>query len=143
MGSHQNTWSQAADAALITMWNGGATVRAIGNVVGRTRNAVIGRAHRLRKKGIVLMQRVELPPEQKKRRRVYRALARLRKPPTPLPEPVPPPRQGKSLLELAPADCRFIIDSDDARTPTHLYCGRASITDKVCYCAYHAARMWA
>jgi hypothetical protein len=46
--SNGSTWSAAEDAALEQMWRSGLSTTRIGAALGKTKNAVIGRAHRLR-----------------------------------------------------------------------------------------------
>ena len=45
--SNGSAWSAAEDAALEQMWRSGLSTARIGAALGKTKNAVIGRAHRL------------------------------------------------------------------------------------------------
>jgi len=159
------TWPDELDELLINMWNRGYRASEIARnpeFSGYTRNAVIGRIHRLRKqKGDqAVIRKLSVKPVSVapvKRTRKRKAGPR---PPTPLPvvPPAAPPIEaaatitvpaflvGTPLWELEPAGCRFIIDTVETRSPKHLYCGKdaSAYRDKDgsnCYCAFHQGFM--
>jgi len=47
MTDRRNTWPLTDDARLTELWAAGHSTIAIGDIMGRTKNAVVGRAHRL------------------------------------------------------------------------------------------------
>ena len=142
--NNENRWTASEDDIIIAQWNIGLSALHIARtLIGRSRNAVIGRISRLRERGIDLKQTIKPPPPplpRRKRRAPYAAKHRAAVMALAAP---PPDRAGRNLLELGAADCRFIIDSDDVRSPTHLYCGAdASMYDSDnCYCPYHQTKM--
>ena len=137
-------WTTEQVERLRQLWEGGETARNIGRELNCSRNAVIGKAHRLRL--IKRKEKSSMAPKRRRRRRgnfaVVRGKLSERQPPTPLPVPTPN-ALGVPLLELGLFACRFIIDSDDRRAPTHLYCGGDASQFGLdnCYCAFHQTRM--
>src|SRR5215472_15784523 len=114
-------WTDEQDRRLIEMWRS-STVTEIcisGEFNGFSRNAVIGRVYRLRKKWgseMIPEKNSGHPPAapKKKRRRQKTNNFNLEQAPTfardPTPQkklPVPPKARHLSVLELGPTDCRF------------------------------------
>lgn len=142
-----NLWTATEDDIIMREHHLGATTMQIAGLVGRTRNAVCGRIWRLRNRGLIVEKPLPPPPPKKRVRKPprYRNAAGPRPPAPIVVPPLPPNAIGRNLLELGSTDCRFIIDSDDRRAPTHLYCGAdaSAFADggENCYCAYHQTRL--
>lgn len=144
-------WTQAMDERLLAAWRGGASARQIylqREFPGRTRNAIIGRLWRLRRKqGADVVTHRSNEPVPKKRKRPPRYDTKRDAVVAPTPVKVPPEAIGARrlpLLELKRADCRFIVT--DHTAPVHLYCA-VDASDFVdhfgnnCYCAFHQRLM--
>lgn len=124
------SWTDERVALLKKLWVEGKTAAEIAKELGGvTRNAVIGKAHRLK-----LSNRVS--PIQQNKKPVHKA------------QPAPPPekkihkiieqdnhRKGIALLELGPRMCRWPLG--DPRDENFSFCGGGSI-EGLPYCADHA-----
>lgn len=119
------TWTDEAIATLRALWPDHSASQ-IGEKLGKTRMAVIGKANRLdlpAKGGSFRTERKErkraTPPP-----RVVRAVPRL---------PAPPPSPlSRSLMDLEPHQCRWPTDPD--------WCGHPK--DHESYCDYHQRRAY-
>jgi hypothetical protein len=75
------------------------------------------------------------------------AYGRGKQPTLPVPPPNPTSGAGLPLFDIAPNGCRFIVNSESNRAPTHLYCGvivpgvGAGDPPLNCYCAWHLQMM--
>lgn len=114
-------WTRDRVAELIRLWGDGASATQIAKQWGGgcTRNAVIGKIHRLRKAGIELRSAAnlrELPtkPPRPKRERVYRAPAVAAIPHKPRLEVVPP--TAKPWTERKAGECNWPIAGEGADT---------------------------
>lgn len=124
-------WSESATKCLIEMWANGDSASAIGAVLKLSRNAVIGKAHRLD-----LDKRKQSGGRPKGSTQPWVTspkvgILRMRKHPmrrVELPGAVPRP---KTLMELEEGDCRWPIGN--------LFCGAPSV-DRHSYCAEHDRR---
>lgn len=118
-------WTEEEDEMLRALWARKLTAREISISIGKTRNAVIGRAHRLElekrcvsrkpKKKIARLSRKKIVPKaflKKYTKEFKKALKRLEKARM---------EGGVSFTELEPHHCRFI--SGDPMED-HIYCGR-------------------
>ena len=141
-------WTLKDDSILKVMWNEGATGSQIaGKLHGRTRNAVIGRIHRLglasRPSPIPIRRPLPIPPNKITE-------------PEPEPEQTKAPvsthdeaetvevnptidreipvKKGKKLMDLAREDCRW--PEGDPGTAGFFFCGAPAFRDKS-YCAEH------
>lgn len=90
------SWTETDDALLKELLAQGLSASKIGKQIGRTRNAVCGRAHRLKLAGVALV----------------------RKPKEPKPKPQPkkkstpgPSSLWMSVFDLEKNDCRFPVDN--------------------------------
>jgi GcrA cell cycle regulator len=138
------TWTDTDIAMLQRLWKEGQSATKIGKRLGVSRNAVLGKLHRLAvqespdgkpvKPARVQKQRPPAPPRRPKMKLV---------PPAPKPAlpPVhlvddsivkPRPLMMK-LFDLSNNDCRWPVEGEKANT---LFCGHDTHQDKV-YCAYH------
>lgn len=130
------------DAILSTMAASGSTAAEIAAVLGCTRNAVIGRAHR---QGIRFVGRPKPAAAAKPARAKVVTLAKPAKKPAPIvviarpTAPAPTPiwnGPGVTLMELTHNTCRYPLGPKLA-TATH-YCGD-KVRDGSVYCAGHHA----
>ena len=142
-------WSDMDTQTLTLLWGQGKSATEIMNALGGdvTRNAVIGKVHRLKLPGRMDPRAGSNPPKPKKPRPVPMAKAkRVTLPPLPINGPVLtsdtkllksaawlalPGTEPKTLTDLGVGECRWPIGEN----PT-LFCGCA--TEKT-YCAAHAA----
>src|SRR5262245_53345962 len=148
-GAQDSVWSEAKVEELRELWASGISAGEIAKQLGRgiTRNAVIGKAHRLK-----LERRVERQaaaprryPTQRRKRVLSPRLVlpdwppRQPKPPAPPPEP-PRPRPHKlTLFELRSDSCRWPAELDNPKTfwdPTTHFCGATALEGQP-YCAAH------
>jgi GcrA cell cycle regulator len=132
-------WTPQRVERLTRLWSEGASASEIARVLGEgaTRNAVIGKIHRLGLAGRPEPSRpgrrasvVEPPPQPRRRRRLPRPL-----PPSVAPNE-PPPEQGcATILSVGRHACRWPIGDPLAEGFT--LCGRPAV--RGAYCAPHAA----
>lgn len=136
------------DDKLIALWNNGLSAAQVGEALGVSKNAIMGKINRLRAKGITLRARPASEATKEKRQardaRRHRSVAlspklpRVHAPPVPPTPPAPPTApsdtQFISLLDLLPWSCRYVVSP----TPVGaLYCGAPKT--KGSYCTAHAA----
>ena len=131
-------WSEAQNTELVQLWTDGVPPSQIAKQIGRTRNAVIGRVHR-----------INLPPRRIKRdpANPQKVAVRARKPikrfierPQPVKSVAPPleaPPGGIALLDLRRSHCRAIIDIDGFTSNPARYCGARVAYGS--YCPHHSA----
>jgi hypothetical protein len=128
------------DEKILKMWNENMTGTEIGAVLGTTRNAILGRLHRLKAYGIDTSKSrpARVTPQRPKTPRVKVAKKETPKPKT---EKIyyPPrieeqPISGVTLLQLKPKSCRFIISHEDANV--RIFCGKNK--ERGAYCGNHA-----
>jgi GcrA cell cycle regulator len=136
-------WSQDRITTLKTLWLHGLSASQVARALGGvTRNAVIGKIHRL---GLSSRQQPSkparlqptAPPRTARRRPPAKAALTLRPPPLHTrPEPVPEgPGLVSSLTELGAHVCRWPIG--DPKSATFSFCGRAASGP---YCPNHKAQ---
>ena len=112
-------WTTERIGALTKLWNGGLSTREIGVRLGVTKNAVVGKAHRL-------------------------GLSQRKSPIAPI-TPITPfverPRRAEviPLEKLTAGMCSW--PEGDPRTPDFHFCGAPAVPDKP-YCAEHCARAY-
>jgi len=142
-------WTDDAIAELHRLHATGASYSAIGDALGISRNAAIGKARRVGLTGQRLSAEVVEAKRRKRasnkdaqRRRAMTNIEQLALPPRPVPMPPEclgaPLEQSKpcTLLDLKPHVCRWPLWSgdDDAR----LFCGAVTLAEHS-YCAAHKA----
>lgn len=154
MPDRRNTWPISDDARLTELWAAGHSTITIGDMMGRTKNAVVGRAHRLklpsrpspivreytRKAGKVVREyaRKTSPAPQRPSMRSADALARAVRAERPVcvaPPPIVP------RVEATPREqtgCKWPL-WDSTERPTHTYCD-APRDGCGPYCAAHHAK---
>lgn len=106
-------WTAQRTAALIALWDEGLTTRVIGGRLGVTKNAVVGKVHRLG-----LPRRASSPRPR---------------------QPVEPKRQVVKMEALRPGMCNW--PEGEPGTEGFHFCGQPSIQDRP-YCASHCARAY-
>ena len=134
---HRAVWTPEQDGEIRRLAADGWSVTAAAKHFGTTRGAVIGRAHRLKPK-VRFNSDLGLRPQnavpRKRVRKVVRAAPIL----VPANGPLPassfsaPTTPAKSLAELGPGECHFIVEDGG-------YCGQATHRT---YCPYHHAIVW-
>lgn len=124
------SWTDDRVALLKKLWGEGKTAAEIASELGGvTRNAVIGKAHRLK-----LSNRVS-PIQQNKKVAVVANETAARPPKRIQKVPLQDNRQGKSLTDLKPQECRWPLG--DPREESFGFCGYKIIAG-LPYCAEHA-----
>ena len=128
------------DQKIVDLWQKNVTALNIANLLGLTKNSVIGRVNRLRTKGHDLRKK-ELPAKGKamKRRKpvskpvILKAMKRRK----PVSKPVILRWTGpsKKIAELKTYDCRYVIS--DRSDELFLFCGKPKVFNS--YCAEHHA----
>lgn len=128
--------------AIIRLWEQNKTAKQIGEEVGLTRNAVIGRVSRARMAGVQLTRadniRKGAPAKAApvvKNRRIIREF-KLKCEPLPILEIITPQQMRRSIpmSKLTSQSCRYILNDD----PSHpIYCG--ALKEKNSYCGKHYA----
>lgn len=142
-------WTPESVERLINLHNEGLSSSAIGRVLGCSRNAVIGKIHRLGMAGqrprfvqIIQVQRTrKAPPKQKPPKKIQvrqtraEAIASFRA------EPIPPKQETdiarKRLVDLEAGDCRFPVG--DPGEASFGFCA-APVVVGSCYCKHHFVR---
>ena len=135
------TWTEERVAELARLWESGHSASAIGRILGVSKNAVVGKAHRMR-----LASRPS-PIRQERRAPVRRRLPILTKPvdkslpavPTPEVEALPEPPRPALTKDPKGAKCRWPIG--DPRSADFHFCGDPAVEGKP-YCEEHCARAY-
>jgi len=132
------TWTDERISELARLWDTGQSASAIGRILGVSKNAVVGKAHRMR-----LASRPS-PIRQERRAPSRRRIPILTKPVdksvpavvVPIVEPVPQPRPTKD-----PRGAKCLWPYGDPRQAEFHFCGASAIEGKP-YCAAHCARAY-
>lgn len=119
-------WTESDDTFLRDKW-GNTNAADIGGAIGRTKNAVIGRAHRI---GLEAIKRVSKRPRSQKPRREKRMHFKPEYKRIVPPSLFAPPSLAVSILDLGPLQCSY-IEGDD-----RLCCGQPSVLGAR-WCAFH------
>lgn len=133
------SWTDERVSLLKQLWGEGKTAAEIAKILGGvTRNAVIGKAHRLKLSGRVSPIEQNTREETVKAReantnRPVRAPANRNAPPPPMPEYVP--GKGVKLVELRERHCRWPLG--DPQDENFMFCGCDALAG-LPYCDYHA-----
>lgn len=132
----KSTWPEELVIILTNMWTAGKSASDIARVLHKSRNAVIGRVHRLDLPKRLTAKRLYTP----KRKRgdgdiAMRMLSRKVSPPKPLPKPTPVLQEPRNvtLMDLTAFTCKYPTSGDGATT---LFCGHVPQTGFV-YCEAH------
>lgn len=137
-------WTPAMDARAVKLWNAGNSAAVIGIALGVTKNALIGRIHRMRARGVEIA--VREPPKP------FAAYARSAMKPKRQPQMLPPRQVShkaseETKLAQGAADahnpgteggdgCRWIMRyREEPRRRVAIYCGKTRIDHA--WCAAH------
>jgi GcrA cell cycle regulator len=153
----RSTWSPEQDEQLRRLWEEELSTILIGKAMGITKNAVIGRAHRLhlslRHKppgsNPTKRKHVKKAKSQPRDKTVRRRVPKNTIPLTPLPPPVPPRTPVRpvvvnngplSIMEVGSVHCRAIIGEVDAERT--MMCAKPVFSDargaRTSYCEMHS-----
>jgi GcrA cell cycle regulator len=145
------SWTDDKIEKLKTLWAEGYSCSQIGAQMGITRNAVIGKVHRLQLPGRAqrsrapYVQPVKKPVDRSRMGNRRKSLipavklpdgAGLRPMHAMKPAPVKPSGPGVILFDLAANGCKFPIGEVDGIRGRHLFCN-AERPGHMPYCAYH------
>ena len=121
------SWDPASEELLRQLLAQGLNTREIGDQLRRSRNAIVGKAHRLRL--LRLKRHRPVGIEANGKRKTFAALpdAKLGYSNTPAPG-----YPGKPLLELRDGECRYPFDNGDTR----LFCA-APVAQASSWCEFH------
>lgn len=118
-----NAWKTEEDQLILQLIAEGHSASVIGEKIGRTRNSVIGRAHRLKLNGVEYIRGETVVKKSKP------------KPPTPPKKKKKPPLDAKDLLVGALLELR----NDQCRWPlSDHFCSNTKLGTEA-YCAEHKA----
>lgn len=150
-------WTPEADADIIRLWGDGKITREIAEFIGTTRNAILGRLHRLRINGADIHPRVparrnSLADKEPKQRCRATGVAtnkkspsvafpesakRIAKIPRVLPKPKTIPTGNLcSIVDLT--GCKYPVSEGEKIIGKYLFCN-AEKRHEVPYCEHHAA----
>jgi hypothetical protein len=114
---------------LIAIWNAGKTAAEVGVELGMTRNAVMGKVSRLRKKGVEMRTRIPGRPRAKSPPRISTAKLRTKTSVPFEPGQKPPGFVGIPFLNLEPWQCRYPYGEGSKM----LFCGKRKMEESS-YC---------
>jgi len=136
------SWTPEEDALLKELWCSGMTAtKIVESFPERTKNAIIGRVHRLRiertipNTGTGHSRIAVVRPQRQTPFKPKAPVVMLEAQPQLFP---PAPEGGVSLMELRRNMCRDVIDPHGSTDGLALYCGKRTIDGKS-FCSYHAA----
>lgn len=125
------------DAEIIKHWDAGLSSKEIGDLLGRTRSAIMGRIHRLRAKGVDLhtrMQTKKQDNDEKKPKKIkIRKIVHEAKSKNETFDAIENEYNFLTLLELSYADCRYVVGKSSSG---YLYCGQPSVRRQMCQSHY-------
>ena len=132
-----SSWDETREAKLKELWEKGHTASQIAEMLGgTTRNAVIGKAHRLKLAGRVQSKKAERPKKQAitPQSKEERYISRRSKFKSLLLDKDFEPENPKKLEELGDKNCRWPIGHPDEEN--FYFCGRSPI-EGFSYCKLH------
>ena len=129
-----STWTPERIATVTRLWNEGLTTAEIGRAIGMSKNAVVGKAHRLQlpPRPSPIRQGRSAPSTPRPARRTSATVTVLKQPKTRAPAPVPHPVVGN-------AACKWPIGHPDE--PSFHFCGERALVGKP-YCLDHYRRAY-
>lgn len=133
-------WTKEQDELLTQLWCSGVAAHIIrARFPDRTRNSLIGRAHRLRlaRKLGPLMPRSVAQRRASARKNPYRPKAPIDTPEA-LPMIAPPPQNPVAFMDLRWYHCRAVADQHGPDDGLAMYCGIRTIEGRS-FCSYHAS----
>jgi GcrA cell cycle regulator len=135
------SWTEETIQRLLVLWDEGLSTAEIGRRLGMTKNAILGKAHRLdlptRPSPIQASGSGALPREKRVRRTPTRTLppiASLQTPPRPVAQPlrvtpIEPPKPAGAILSRT-RTCQFIHDNGPWKMREPLFCRKPAIVGK-------------
>ncbi len=142
------SWTPELIKELKKLWKKGLTTGEIGRVIGMSKNAVVGKAHRLGLESRPSpIKREEAPKKEKASRVIKKVTKPAPKKEQPVAvetaEPVKAVKKTKSgknkgvkLVDLKPTSCRW--PEGDPKDPDFHFCGKEAVPGKS-YCEEHCA----
>lgn len=138
-------WPQEDTDRAVSMWKAGHSASVIGETVGKSRNAVIGKMHRLGLKNSDRTVTTRVPKKRVQKPKLKAAFVPAADDPSLIKDPdrvhpfdaAIPMRQRKQTWELTSKTCRFPVGVPGASDFFH--CG-GKVLDGYVYCEDHAAR---
>ena len=129
------SWTDDKVAKLKALWGKGSTASQIAEILGGvSRNAVIGKAHRLNLSGKILTKKISNSNKTSKLKDSNTKMTRGRKFKSLIIEKDFEPENPKQLEELDEKTCKWPIGHPDEKN--FYFCGRASLKD-FSYCKLH------
>ena len=137
------SWNEAEIETVVKMWATGMRALLIGRMIGKSKNAVIGQAHRMnlpkrgkgsgagRPRRVPIDKRLLTPKERAARAREREARIAAA---TPRPPPEQPTPLMVGILDLKPTHCKFPIG--DPKGAGFGFCGAGPYQASP-YCEYH------
>jgi GcrA cell cycle regulator len=139
MGELTTQWTDARMADLRKYWAQDYSCSQIASLLGGvTRNAVIGKVHRLGLSGRTKEVRPQRPPREPVIRRIVirqPSFVRVEEPPLRCVETAP---RNVALLDLEPEDCRYPVTDDSP----FLFCGHQIAEGSYCRAHYRIAMVF-
>lgn len=138
--SRTSSWTDDRVKRLSQLWRDGLSAAAIAHALGGvSRNAVIGKLHRL---GLAGRSKPSRPGRLKPRSGSAPRQTKLQRPQVlrawpPIAEPIPA-NEGADIVSLGRRDCRWPIG--DPKAADFAFCGRP--VERGAYCAIHGARAY-
>lgn len=135
-------WTQAEWECCVALWRDGYSAAVIAGKIGKSRNSILGRVHRMGMSNRPRRVETITASRQVNRSNRHFAKSKLQKP-SPPPEPPPLPVSNPvTFADLRKIHCRWPLG--DPRSPEFRYCGAPresgciSIEEGSPYCAAHA-----
>lgn len=111
--SIREPWTNEEMARASAMWEQGVFAKDIALQMGRSRNAVIGKMHRMKTVRLVIQKPIQKPTRHKVK-------------------PFPPPSLGVTFMELEDGMCKWPVNAG-------MYCGFPTLLNRP-WCAMHAQK---
>jgi hypothetical protein len=127
-------WTEEEINILTEMWGNNCETQEIALALGRNRNSIIGKAHRLG-----LPEHVFTTNKRMKTQQTKKEWAKPRLPPI-IPEPIPTikPSSGVAFMDIGYNQCRAVIGRDADTFKLARFCGHPT-RDGVSWCPGHLA----
>ena len=134
-------WTPDHIKTLMGLWEEGLPTSEIGRRLGVTKNAVVGKVHRLglKKRQSPIRQAAAGSAQPAKPKAAPKPAANSSTPPMPAAKAVKPTGDVVRLEELTSSMCSW--PEGEPGTPDFYFCGEPSVTDKP-YCEAHCARAY-
>ena len=129
------SWTDDKVAELTKLWDSGYSASVIGRMLGMSKNAVVGKAHRLR-----LASRPS-PIRRERRTPTRRRVPLLTKPTELRPTPAPPPPEPRYVVRKDGKAAACLWPIGEPGDADFHFCGSAAVDGKP-YCPEHCARAY-